>query len=97
MSLVSDPSLRSASPPRPRAFDVPEASLPVALESAPAIATKRRRHRWWINGTLALVSSLVALRLLASALASPLEMIEASAAPAWQVEVTTSGNEPGIA
>jgi hypothetical protein len=97
MSVVSDPSVHAAQRPAWSGFEAAEGALPVTLHSPTAMAAARRGHRWWIYGTLAVVSTVLCLRLLASILAAPLEAVAAGAAPAWQVEVTTNGNRPGIA
>ena len=97
MSVVSDPSVKAAQRPAWSGFEAAEGALPVTLDTPTAMAAARRVHRWWIYGTLAVVSTLLCLRLLASILAAPLDIVDAGAAPAWQVEVTTNGNRPGIA
>jgi hypothetical protein len=97
MTLVSDPSVRAANRRAWNGHAASEGELPVPHDSPRALASARRVHRWWIYGTLMVASTLVGLRLLASVLASPLDTVNASAAPAWQVEVTTTGPKPGIA
>lgn len=97
MSMVSDPSVRAAERPIWSGFEANASALPVAPDSPAALAAARRGHRWWIYGTLSVVSTLVTLRLLASVLAAPLETVGAGPAAAWQVEVTTNGDRPGIA
>ena len=97
MSMVSDPSVRAASRLDWSTFDAAEGVLPVTRDSPSAVAETRRGHRWWIYGSLALVTTLMTLRLLASALASPLDAVASGIVPVWQVEVTTNGDKPGIA
>ncbi len=97
MTMISDPSVRAAQRPAWSGFDAVEGTSPTTRHSPTAMAEARRVHRWWIYGSLSVISTLLALRLLASALAAPLETVGVGAAPAWQVEVTTNGNRPGIA
>jgi hypothetical protein len=95
--MASDPSVGAAQRPASGGFDAPERALLITLDSTAAMAAARRVHRWWIYGTLAIASTLLCLRVLASVLAAPLASVGQGAAPAWQVEVTTNGSKPGIA
>lgn len=97
MSTVSDPSLQAAQQSTWSGLEGAESFLPVTVDSPKAMAAVRRGQRWWVYGTLVVVSTLVGLRLLASILAAPLDTVGAGAAPAWQVEVTTNGDMPGVA
>jgi hypothetical protein len=96
MSIASDPRVRAAQRPASTGFDASGDAQLVSAGSSTAIAASRRAHRWWVYGSLAVISTLVGLRMLASVLAAPLEPVGAGAAPAWQVEVATNGSKPGV-
>ena len=96
MSLASDPSLRAASRDSDRRLFAAARAVVTASETAKETARARRGRSQFVFGSLLVVSALLALRVLASVLAEPLEVVGAAAAPAWQVQVSTNSNSPGI-
>lgn len=95
MSLVSDPSLRAAARESDHRWDAAPRAVVTVAENAEETARTRRGRSRFVFGSLFLVSAVLALRVLASVLAEPLEVVGA-AAPTWQVQVSTNSNSPGI-
>lgn len=96
MSLVSDPGLRAASRENDSRLHADSRAAMTAPEPVKDGARARRVLSRVALGGLLVVSALLALRLLASVLAAPLEVGGVSAAPAWQVQVSTNSSSPGI-
>ena len=96
MSLVSDPSLRAAARESERRWDAAPRAAVTARESVNEAARTRRGRSRLVFGSLFIVSAVLALRVLASVLAEPLEGVGAAAAPTWQVQVSTNSDAPGI-
>lgn len=101
MSEVSDPRLRAATP-----LDEAFSRLGNSAH-APALAPSRwggatpvarpMRARVAAYAMLSIASTLLALRFVASLVATPLDAIGAIPAPRWMVEVTTTGETPTTA
>lgn len=96
MSLVSDPSLRAAAREYDRRRDAAPRAAVTAPETVKETARARRGRSRFVFGSLFVVSALLALRVLASVLAQPLEVVGAAAAPIWQVQVSSNSNVPAI-
>ena len=96
MSLVSDPSLRAASREYERRLDAASRAAVTAPKTPKETARARRSRSRFVFGSLLVVSALLSLRVLASVLAQPLEVVGSASAPTWQVEVSTNSNSPGI-
>lgn len=96
MRIASDPSVRAAARAEGRQSHW-NGALPrtVAETSAPASRSTRARVTAYLALTVATV--LVVLRVIASALAIPLEPIAGVVAPTWMIEVTTTGVTPTTA
>jgi hypothetical protein len=96
MSLVSDPNLRAASREDDRGLLAAARAAVTTTETAKEAAYARRGRSPFAYGGLFVVSALLALRVLASVLAEPLEGVGAADAPTWQVQVSTNSSSPGI-
>jgi hypothetical protein len=96
MSLISDPSLRAAPRESHHQWAEAQRAAVTARETVQETARTRRGISRFLYGTLFVASALVALRVLASVVAEPLEVAGAAAAPTWQVQVSTNSNTPGI-
>ena len=96
MSPVSDPGLRAASREYDRQLLAAARAAVTTSETAKETAHARRDRSRFAYGSWFVVSTLLALRVLASMLAEPLEVGRAAAAPTWQVQVSTNSNALGI-
>ncbi|QJR35781.1 hypothetical protein [Gemmatimonas groenlandica] len=96
MSLVSDPGLRAASRESDHRLLAAGRAAVTTSETAKETARARRGRIRFVYGSLFVVSALLALRVLASVLAQPLEVVGAAPVPTWQVQVRTNTNAPGI-
>ncbi len=97
MGTVSDPRVEAMERPGIPRFSSGAGPLPASLDAVHPAARSHRQGAFGVYGALSVVTVLVALRLLASALAIPLEVPAARAAPTWMVEVSTTGAKPGTA
>ena len=95
MSIASDPSVQAA-PQAESRQPAWSGALPQIVAETP-VATRSARARVTAYMALSLVTVVVVLRIVASALAIPLESLGAGAAPTWMIEVTTTGATPTTA
>lgn len=91
MSLVSDPSLRSASRSQSARFAEARDAASLVRDARRAAVVPPARARWSVIALLTCATTLLGLRLLATALAAPLDAPSTVDAPAWMVELTTTG------
>ncbi|GAB1343173.1 hypothetical protein MASR1M101_23000 [Gemmatimonas sp.] len=96
MGLVSDPNLRAASRETDGRLLAATRAAVTTSETPKETAHARRGRSRFAYGSLFVVSVLLALRVLASLLAEPLEGVGAADAPTWQVQVSTNSSSPGI-
>ncbi len=96
MSLVSDPSLRAASPDFTRQLDGHVRAPLVLPDTQSPLARLARFGRRLTFGVATVAGVLLVLRVLAGVLAEPLEPVNAPNAPAWQVQVSTNSAKSGI-
>ena len=97
MTMMSDPSVRAAERPSLAHFDAGAGALHVVSDPHHLVPRSRRTRVWGIYAVIGVAAVVVALRLLASLLAVPLDTVAGGAAPTWMVEVTTSGAKAGTA
>ena len=96
MSIASDPSVRAAACAEGRQSHW-NATLPQTVAETPALASRSTHARATAYLTLTVATVLVVLRVIASALAIPLEPVGGVVAPTWMIEVTTTGVTPTTA
>lgn len=97
MSMVSDPRIETSERPIRPLLGANEGSLPAFVDKSAPPERSRRPRAMVLYGLLSIVTAVVAVRMLASALAIPLETPATGAAPRWMVRVTTTGAKHGTA
>ena len=97
MSMISDPELQAAPRRASYAFDAGNRTPLVRADSPAALRAKRSGVRSVLYGVLAGVTAFTGLQFVASAFADPLVLPTSAAAPAWQVEITTTSSSSGLA
>lgn len=102
MFAASDPRVKAAQRSRVPALEASSGAVPAVHATngspvPPSAPRPRRRRVLGVYALLAAAALAVTLRLLGSALATPLEQPVVGAAPAWMVEVTTTSARPTTA
>lgn len=95
MQFQSDPQLKSAPRFEIPLLDVNGGALSTVDKSPAGVSSRatnsgRKSRVWAAYALLSVAAVAVALRVLASALAEPLESVTAGAAPTWMIEMTTT-------